>query len=154
MNQKQLYFTASHCMLFSLRVCACRSVGSSSLINQARSASPWTPTSSATPVTWAGCAPLTAFPHTTHTESGRDWCSVGPTYTALWLCMHICDPRLFVTVFLKYLLFPCVFFPHHHLHTHAADCNTEKRWCDAIDWFLKFEVLHFKCGTRWRRVSL
>lgn len=108
MNQKQLYFTASHCMLFSLCVCARRSVGSSSLINQARSASPWTPTSSATPVTWAGCAPLTAFPHTTHTESGRDWCSVGPTYTALWLCMHICDPRLFVTVFLKYLLFPCL----------------------------------------------
>lgn len=45
-----------------------RSVVSSSPISPARSASLWTLISSATPVTWAECAPHTTFPLTTHTD--------------------------------------------------------------------------------------
>lgn len=47
-----------------------RSVVSSSPISLARSASLWTLISSATPVTWAECAPHTTFPLTTHTDRG------------------------------------------------------------------------------------
>ena len=51
--------------LFSLSF---RSVVSSSPTSPARSASLWTLISSATPVTWAECAPHTTFPLTTHTD--------------------------------------------------------------------------------------
>lgn len=81
----------------------CRSVESSCLISLDLSASLWTPTSSATPATWAECVAPTVSPHTPHTEQGGSF-SAGPTYTAFNWHMHIFCGQ-------GYLLLSCKAFP-------------------------------------------